>query len=81
MNKEPDTSGTGYWAAVLATTVAYDAWALSTGHETASSAMRRYTEQPWQKVLFCGVLGGLALHFLSEQYDPGNLIFGREHHE
>lgn len=69
-----------YWLSILAGTVAYDAWALHTGHETASSGMRRYTEAPWQKFLLCGVLGGLALHFLSDQYDPGNLVFRKEHH-
>lgn len=70
-----------YWATILTTTVAYDVWAMHTGHETASGGMRRYTEHHWQKFMLCGLLGGLALHFLSQDFDPANLILGKERHE
>lgn len=78
---QPEKSGDYIWTATALAFLGYDAWALATEHETASHAMRRYTESPARKFLFVGIVGGLALHFLSEQYDPFRLTIERMRRE
>lgn len=71
---ERPSNGDYYWGAVILGTAAFDYYALTHDTETASSAMRRYTEAPWAKFVLAAGMGALALHFLSESLDPARLL-------
>jgi len=60
----------------FAAAAAYDAYALINDQETISACVRRHTEQPWQKFLLTGFMGGLLVHFL---LPPVNLTPWREY--
>ena len=61
---KPETKADLFCATALTEMGLYDLYALMNGQETISACIRRHTEQPWQKFLLVGFMGGLTLHFL-----------------